>query len=664
MARASLASSDNTAPHSEELQGQQRGARPPRTSRVLKRKTDHSLIERRRRDKINERLVRLQNIVPACKAEAEELLRSKPPPPAVAVPVGDAGAPRPRRGSRRAKQSPVWTQEQLDRRIDGDMVLEKLCIISHTYDYVLELMQQVKAYGALCKCDPPVEQQQQHSAAPDHTLSSSVAQDAHRAFAHNLVISDKEQPQLQQHPSEESRAGLSNSHHPDSHPAPDPCPEAAPAAPVIDSYTSPSPHGSSAASSPSSPAQMATPPACCKKHRTHAAATAAWRFWGSDHPIPVTSATTVTTAPSQRGHAYGRSAASQSGVQANPAAQAQAQTKTHTHARQHPAVAVEHKDTDHHACSSPASSCGSSLAFASDDDDTYSVFRIGEVGSSADDLELCVRANTSSGGGGSTSSCTSKALPLLCAPAMSRMDASYIWTDLSAERKRRRHDADEGLSAQQQQHAPRPVRRAQDAVRCALKRPRVFLPFAASAPAVVDSAGEHALSKAPPRRTGDKPAEAAAEGVLPWLSMPVLSSSKSTSSSAPPSSTLRGSYRPQTHTLPNAAYPRLSISGKTLAPAPAHDHICGVHGPHLPLPLALGLSMPARGRVRMQPKHAAQIFHQQQPLEQLHLRRPAAHGHVTATGGGEDGLVRCAEVISAGVSGAGAGRDSSVRSSL
>ncbi|SAM82932.1 uncharacterized protein UBRO_03473 [Ustilago bromivora] len=48
-----------------------------RKSRVLRRKTDHSIIERRRREKINEKLVALQNIVPACRKECQDLIERK-----------------------------------------------------------------------------------------------------------------------------------------------------------------------------------------------------------------------------------------------------------------------------------------------------------------------------------------------------------------------------------------------------------------------------------------------------------------------------------------------------------------------------------------------------------------------------------------------------------
>ncbi|WFD21217.1 hypothetical protein MCAP1_003478 [Malassezia caprae] len=101
----------------------------PRTSRALHRKTDHSVIERRRREKINDRLVCLQNTVPACREKARDCLLKK------------------------ASAAPMEADE-ISARIASDMVLEKLCIISHTVDYVMELRAKLKAYEAQCSCDP------------------------------------------------------------------------------------------------------------------------------------------------------------------------------------------------------------------------------------------------------------------------------------------------------------------------------------------------------------------------------------------------------------------------------------------------------------------------------------------------------------------------------
>lgn len=113
----------------EEDEEPTRPAKRSRTSRTLHRKTDHSIIERRRREKINDRLVCLQNTVPACREKAREYLQKKN----AAAPMGES---------------------EMSERIASDMVLEKLCIISHTVDYVMELRAKLKAYEAQCSCDP------------------------------------------------------------------------------------------------------------------------------------------------------------------------------------------------------------------------------------------------------------------------------------------------------------------------------------------------------------------------------------------------------------------------------------------------------------------------------------------------------------------------------
>lgn len=89
-------------------------APPKRKSRVLRRKTDHSVIERRRREKINERLIRLQEMVPACREEALELLEKKPP-----------------KAARGPKVDVETKQKEILKHMSDSMVLEKLCIISH-----------------------------------------------------------------------------------------------------------------------------------------------------------------------------------------------------------------------------------------------------------------------------------------------------------------------------------------------------------------------------------------------------------------------------------------------------------------------------------------------------------------------------------------------------
>lgn len=114
--RAALGDDDDLAPH------------PSARARPVHRKTEHSVIERRRREKINERLVRLQTMVPACRAKAREYLERKE-----ATPLAD---------------------EALDERLAQDLWLEKLCVISHTVDYIEELRIKLDAYAAQCECKP------------------------------------------------------------------------------------------------------------------------------------------------------------------------------------------------------------------------------------------------------------------------------------------------------------------------------------------------------------------------------------------------------------------------------------------------------------------------------------------------------------------------------
>lgn len=85
----------------------------PRKSRLLSRKTSHSVIERRRRDKINEGLIHLQDTVPACRQELKELLECKV-----------------KMNKKNAKKSPDEIQVEIDRLFNeksaSEMVLEKL----------------------------------------------------------------------------------------------------------------------------------------------------------------------------------------------------------------------------------------------------------------------------------------------------------------------------------------------------------------------------------------------------------------------------------------------------------------------------------------------------------------------------------------------------------
>lgn len=87
--------------------------------RTLTRRTEHSVIERRRREKINERLVCLQHTVPACRAKALDVVQRRMP-----------------------------EAHDAHERITSEMVLEKLCIITHTAEYIAELHERLAAAEA------------------------------------------------------------------------------------------------------------------------------------------------------------------------------------------------------------------------------------------------------------------------------------------------------------------------------------------------------------------------------------------------------------------------------------------------------------------------------------------------------------------------------------
>ena len=102
-------------------------ARKPRcASRASQRRTEHSVIERRRREKINDQLICLQCIVPACREQAFACVQKRAKSTTSPLFVGD--------------------DDNVDRYISTHVVLEKLCIISHALDYVMELRAKLQVY--------------------------------------------------------------------------------------------------------------------------------------------------------------------------------------------------------------------------------------------------------------------------------------------------------------------------------------------------------------------------------------------------------------------------------------------------------------------------------------------------------------------------------------
>ncbi|GAC93106.1 hypothetical protein PHSY_000668 [Pseudozyma hubeiensis SY62] len=127
-----------------------------RKSRVLRRKTDHSIIERRRREKINEKLVALQSIVPACRKECQDLIEKKYVTPLRATDDNEAdkNSTAIKRDAKRKREAERLdkAKNEMSEKVRTTMVLEKLCIISHTLDFVVRLQEENKALRALCDC--------------------------------------------------------------------------------------------------------------------------------------------------------------------------------------------------------------------------------------------------------------------------------------------------------------------------------------------------------------------------------------------------------------------------------------------------------------------------------------------------------------------------------
>ncbi|PWZ01359.1 hypothetical protein BCV70DRAFT_198787 [Testicularia cyperi] len=155
VAKRASVSSDSSAESSKRPLLNKDGSQ--RKSRVLSRKTDHSVIERRRREKINEKLVFLQNLVPACLLECQDLIERKYDSLNPSNDTQDAGGKQAtRRGEKRKKtlEKVEKAKQEMQEKVKSSMVLEKLCIISHTVDYVLELQRENQSLRELCRGQP------------------------------------------------------------------------------------------------------------------------------------------------------------------------------------------------------------------------------------------------------------------------------------------------------------------------------------------------------------------------------------------------------------------------------------------------------------------------------------------------------------------------------
>ncbi|KAL9932703.1 hypothetical protein V8E36_008402 [Tilletia maclaganii] len=168
--------------------------------RPRSRKTSHSVIERRRRQKINERLIHLQCSVPACREEAELLLRSRtgkggiiPSSSSVGTRKGSGGTGRKGSGAAVAggngmseKEAQAVQAQMIRTKLESALVVEKLCVISHTVDYVAELEARLAMYrDAFARAGIP-EPKLPARPADSHTCSAHT-------HAHELIDDEDEE---------------------------------------------------------------------------------------------------------------------------------------------------------------------------------------------------------------------------------------------------------------------------------------------------------------------------------------------------------------------------------------------------------------------------------------------------------------------------------------
>lgn len=110
--------------------------------RDSKRRATHSQIERRRREKINDRLVTLRTIVPACAAEVEDRKRAKREEEeearriAAGEMVGSSA-----RGKRKRNRRKAAKTGQEDK--EDELGLHKLEVLTHTIDYIYQLQDRI-----------------------------------------------------------------------------------------------------------------------------------------------------------------------------------------------------------------------------------------------------------------------------------------------------------------------------------------------------------------------------------------------------------------------------------------------------------------------------------------------------------------------------------------
>lgn len=118
-------------------------AAPRKTGRDSKRRATHSQIERRRREKINDRLVTLRSIVPACAMQLQDRKRQKLEEQAEAARIAAGGAPKVLIDAVTGKPKRKRNRKKPETKKDGDkeeeLGLHKLEVLTHAINYIFQL---------------------------------------------------------------------------------------------------------------------------------------------------------------------------------------------------------------------------------------------------------------------------------------------------------------------------------------------------------------------------------------------------------------------------------------------------------------------------------------------------------------------------------------------
>jgi len=124
------------------------GSPPKKAVRDSKRRATHSQIERRRREKINDRLVTLRSIVPACAKELEDRRRQKQEEEDEAARIAAGGAPKTyidaATGKPKRKRNRKKPETKKNAAGEEELGLHKLEVLTHAINYIFELKAQIQ----------------------------------------------------------------------------------------------------------------------------------------------------------------------------------------------------------------------------------------------------------------------------------------------------------------------------------------------------------------------------------------------------------------------------------------------------------------------------------------------------------------------------------------